>query len=99
MGRGAQHGTALSSVVDGLRVAGHEIIIQTVPAFAGDDSWTAIECTFFGVLNRSCTQKLPLQHALDRSTEVRSMVEEVAKPTGVEALELSSSVPWYHLPG
>ena len=68
------HGTALSSTVERLKAAGHEVVIvQTVPHFAGDYPWNAAECTLFATLNGACTQEMPLQYALDRSAEVRSM--------------------------
>ena len=86
-------GTALSSTIERLKAAGHEVVIvQTVPHFAGDYPWNAAECTLFATLNGACTQEMPLQYALDRSAQVRSSVAAVASATGVELLDFAADL-------
>lgn len=83
---------ALKGTVEQLHQAGHDVIlIQTIPQFAGGFEWDPAKCSLLAA-TRGCPESMPLSLPLERSSAVRSVLEEVGITTGSRVLDLSDEI-------
>lgn len=80
----------LTRTVETLHHAGHEVLlVQTIPRWAGEDTWATAGCTVARIRDDGCEQFMPIERAIGRQGAVRVVVTDVAAETGTAVFD-----PW-----
>lgn len=62
--------------------------MQTIPRWAGEDTWVTATCRVDRILADGCVQQMPVERALNRQGAVRDAVTAASTATGATVLDL-----------
>lgn len=80
----------LSTAVDTLKEAGHEVLlVQTIPHWGDKESLNWRSCSVLDIMTDGCSRTMPLVEALERQGPTAEVVAAVAESNGASLLDLA----------
>ena len=72
--------------------AGHEVVVvQSVPAWRGDDDWRLDQCTFWETVS-GCNQSMPLAETRSQASDVLRVIEGAARAQGATVVDFADQI-------